>query len=57
MTDRRTDDPWTFDLADRISLATSILGHADEHHWQQARDRALLALQGATIDEIRTVTN
>lgn len=50
------DDPWSVDYPERIALAKSILGHADLEHWKQCVDRALLALQGATIDEIAEMT-
>lgn len=49
----RDSDPWTFDLSDRIALARSLLGHADEKCWRQQIDRALAALEGKSIDEIR----
>jgi len=35
----------------RIALALSILGHADGHE-ARAIDEAVLALQGATLDEL-----
>lgn len=38
-------------LEDRVVVAKSILGHADGHE-KQACAEALLALQGATVDEI-----
>lgn len=51
------DDPWSCDYPARIALAKSILQHTDAQHWRQAIDRALLALAGATIDEIREVAS
>ena len=50
-------DPWSLpDYPARVALALSILGHADERHWAKARDRAVLALLGATLDEVRELT-
>lgn len=58
MTENR-DDPWSVDYPQRIALATSILQHADapDDRTKLAIDRAVLALQGATIDEIREVAS
>lgn len=50
-------DPWSQpDYPARVALALSILSHADEQHWSQARDRTVLALRGHTVDEIREMT-
>lgn len=48
----RVDDPWAFDLKDRIALARSILGHADETCWRRQVARALAALEGQSIEKI-----
>lgn len=48
------DDPWAVDhdLAGRIQLALSILGHADEKCWPRQVGRAVLALRGQSIEQI-----
>lgn len=53
------DDPWTCDYPARIQLAKSVLEHARDAGsvvMATAIDRALLALQGAFIDEIQRMT-
>jgi hypothetical protein len=54
----RTDDPWAYDANARIALALSILGHRTfctdcAGHVEQA----VLALRGATIDELQEMTD
>ncbi len=52
-------DPWSLPTVDeRIALAKSILGHTKptDARTKTAIDRAVLALSGATIDEIQEVT-
>lgn len=48
------DDPWADDYhyAARCQLAQSILGHADATCWRQQIQRALMALQGKSIEQI-----
>lgn len=48
-------DPRRVDYPARVALALSILGHADEQHWRVQRERAVLALRGATITELQEV--
>lgn len=52
------DDPWArdWDYAARCQLAQSILGHADETCWQLQIQRAIRALQGASIEQITEET-
>lgn len=50
------DDPWAVDYPARIQLAISVLQHAKDQPTSKAIDRAVLALRGATIDEIRELT-
>jgi len=53
---RDLEDPWALpDYRSRIALARSILGHANptDPQTKTAIDRALRALQGASIDQIR----
>jgi hypothetical protein len=56
---RIEDDPWSVDYHAQIQLAKSLLGHADSDDIESLRtavDRALLALNGATIDELRRIS-